>query len=256
MADNHSYNNIISFCIHNGIDIYSNPIIRIYFENLLRSNIFLNQNTNPFSNPFLIQQAEIKYDNSSMETDTDSYLFLEYDGISINLFIKFQRGNLKMNYIRFSNSVYSNDIIRYILYFFQNIFPNIKINSKLEVREVFGKEIKMNIIHYFFYLLDSINIINCFGVKKEIRKTLKFSEKMNDHCSCCNSYVGDISIHGKNIDHIRELQYFGTNNLDNFQILCLDCHNYKTIINRNIGKKMTIQSNADNVDNADEMIGL
>lgn len=244
MTTNHLYNNVISFCKHNYIDIDSNPIIRMYFENLIESNILM------------IQQSEILYDNSSMETDTDSYLFLEYDGSLINLFIKFQRGNLRINYIRYSNSVYANDIIRYILYFFQIIFPNIKINSRLEIREIFDKEIKMNIIHYFFYLLDSINIINCFSIKKDIRKTPRVSEKMNNHCACCNLYVGDISIHGKNIDHIRELQYFGTNNTDNFQILCLDCHNYKTIINKNIGKKITIQFNTNTEDNSDEMNGL
>jgi 5-methylcytosine-specific restriction endonuclease McrA len=83
----------------------------------------------------------------------------------------------------------------------------------------------------------------CFDVPSEKRKALKISDKrelaakLNYECDCCGDIIGDIT-RGTNEDHIRELQYFGTNDLDNFQLLCLDCHNYKTKLNKSKKRKL------------------
>jgi 5-methylcytosine-specific restriction endonuclease McrA len=94
----------------------------------------------------------------------------------------------------------------------------------------------MKIIHHLFYLIEQYRTPSCFDIPSEKRKSLKLSEKrelaakFNYQCDCCGDRIGDIT-RGTNEDHIRELQYFGTNDIDNFQLLCLNCHNYKTKLN-------------------------
>jgi hypothetical protein len=101
----------------------------------------------------------------------------------------------------------------------------------------------MKTVHNLFYLIEQYLTPSCFDVPSEKRKALKLSEKrelstkFNNKCDCCGDIIGDIT-RGINEDHIRELQYFGTNDLSNFQLLCLDCHNYKTKLNKSKKRKI------------------
>ena len=179
----------------------------------------------------------IVFDNSEMETDKDTYYYLSYerDRDRIYLYHSNRRGNLKLNYISIRYDV--SDSILIVL---QSIFPDIQINDRYQIRG----EMNRKIVHHLFYLIESYHTPNCFDVFIQKRKALKISEKIelatkfNNQCDCCETTLGDIT-RGSNEDHIRELQYFGTNDLSNFQLLCLDCHSYKTKLNTK--KKRTFE---------------
>lgn len=99
------------------------------------------------------------------------------------------------------------------------------------------------LVHHLFYLIENYQIPNCFDAFIQKRKALKYSDKkelairFNNKCDCCGTIIGDIT-HSSNEDHIRELQYFGTNDISNFQLLCLDCHSYKTKLNTKKKRKI------------------
>ena len=189
----------------------------------------------------------LSYDNSEMETDKDTYYYLSHESDRIYLYHSNSRGNLKLNYtVLYMTKSYINsrtinigiDIIYSILVILQSIFPKIQINDRHQIRG----ELNMKIVHSLFYLIEEHRTPSCFDVPSEKRKALKLSEKrelatkFNNKCDCCGDIIGDIT-RGTNEDHIRELQYFGTNDLSNFQLLCLDCHNYKTKLNKSKKRK-------------------
>jgi len=190
----------------------------------------------------------LSYDNSEMETDKDTYYYLSHESDRIYLYHSNSRGNLKLNYtVLYMTKSYINsrtinigiDIIYSILVILQSIFPTIQINDRHQIRG----ELNMKIVHSLFYLIEQHRTPSCFDVPSEKRKALKLSEKrelatkFNYQCDCCGDIIGDIT-RGTNEDHIRELQYFGTNDLSNFQLLCLDCHNYKTKLNKSKKRKL------------------
>ena len=190
----------------------------------------------------------LSYDNSEMETDKDTYYYLSHESDRIYLYHSNSRGNLKLNYtVLYMTKSYINsrtinidiDIIYSILVILQSIFPKIQINDRHQIRG----ELNMKIVHSLFYLIEHHRTPLCFDVPSEKRKALKLSEKrelaakFNYQCDCCGDIIGDIT-RGTNEDHIRELQYFGTNDLSNFQLLCLDCHNYKTKLNKSKKRKL------------------
>ena len=186
----------------------------------------------------------LSYDNSEMETDKDTYFFLSHEKDRIYIYHSNSRGNLKLNYtvLYMINSKTINigiDVIYSILIILQSIFPTIQINDRHQIRG----ELNMKIVHNLFYLIEHHRTPLCFDVPNEKRKALKISEKrelarkFNYECDCCRDIIGDIT-RGTNEDHIRELQYFGTNDLSNFQLLCLDCHNYKTKLNKSKKRKI------------------
>ena len=178
----------------------------------------------------------ITFDNSEMETEKDTYYYLshESDGDRIYLYHSNRRGNLKLNYLSIRY-----DVSYSILVILQSIFPDIQINDRYQIRG----EMNRKIVHHLFYLIENYRYPNCFDVFIQKRKALKISEKIelatrfNNQCDCCGTTLGDIT-RGSNEDHIRELQYFGTNDLSNFQLLCLDCHSYKTKLNTKKKRKL------------------
>jgi len=195
------------------------------------------------SNPYYITAPTdiwthlLTFDNSEMETEKDTYYYLSHDSKSnrIYLYHSNRRGNLKLNYLSIRY-----DVIYSILVILQSIFPEIQINDRYQIRG----EMNRKIVHHLFYLIENYRYPNCLDAFIQKRKALKQSEKIelatrfNNQCDCCGTTLGDIT-RGSNEDHIRELQYFGTNDLSNFQLLCLDCHSYKTKLNTK--KKRTFE---------------
>jgi len=181
-------------------------------------------------------ESLLSFDNSEMETEKDTYYYLSYesDHNRIYLYHSNRRGNLKLNYLSIRY-----DVSYSILIILQSIFPEIQINDRYQIRG----EMNRKIVHHLFYLIESYRSPNCFDAFIQKRKALKLSEKrelatkFNYQCDCCGDIIGDIT-RGTNEDHIRELQYFGTNDLSNFQLLCLDCHSYKTKLNKSKKRKI------------------
>jgi len=70
-----------------------------------------------------------------------------------------------------------------------------------------------------------------FEGKKHVRHTFTEQEREQQHklakgkCNCCKTKVGLREMH---IDHIEPLACGGTNDLDNLQVLCKQCHHEKT----------------------------
>ena len=222
--------NILRFCKDNNLSDDTYQKLRYFIHCIL---------SNPYYQTTPIDSWEhlLAFDNSEMETDKDTYYYLshESDNNRIYLYHSNRRGNLKLNYISINY-----DVIYSILVILQSIFPEIQINDRYQIRG----EMNRQIVHNLFYLIENYYTSNCFDANIQKRKALKLSEKrelatkFNSQCDCCGTTLGDIT-HGSNEDHIRELQYFGTNDLSNFQLLCLDCHSYKTKLNTK--KKRTFE---------------
>jgi len=222
--------NILRFCKDNNLSDDTYQKLR-YFIYCILSNPYY-QTTPIDSWAYLLT-----FDNSEMETDKDTYYYLSYeiDLDRIYLYHSNRRGNLKLNYLSIRY-----DVSESILIILQSIFPKIQINDRCQIRG----EMNQKIVHHLFYLIENYYTSNCFDAHIQKRKALKISEKrelatkFNSQCDCCGTTLGDIT-QGSNEDHIRELQYFGTNDLSNFQLLCLDCHSYKTKLNTK--KKRTFE---------------
>ena len=222
--------NILRFCKDNNLSDDTYQKLR-YFIYCILSNPYYQ------TTPMDSWEPLLSFDNSEMETDKDTYYYLSYesDRNRIYLYHSNRRGNLKLNY---TNIRY--DVIHSILIILQSIFPEIQINYRYQIRG----EMNRKIVHHLFYLIESHRSPNCFDAFIQKRKALKLSEKrelatkFNNQCDCCGTILGDIT-RSSNEDHIRELQYFGTNDLSNFQLLCLDCHSYKTKLNTK--KKRTFE---------------
>ena len=71
------------------------------------------------------------------------------------------------------------------------------------------------------------------GINKHIRKEV--ITEQNDKCNTCNKQLTEYNV---NIDHKIGVQFGGTNDLDNLQALCVECHNEKTIKERRNRKKI------------------
>lgn len=219
--------NILQFCKDNNLSDDTYQKLR-YFIYCIISNPYYQ------TTPMESWMNFLEFDNSEMETEKDTYYYLSHEIDRIYLYHSNRRGNLKLNYI---NIRY--DVIYSVIVILQSIFPEIQINDRYQIRG----ELNMRIVHYLFYLLDNYYTLNCFDVFIQKRKALKLSEKrelsdkFNSQCDCCGATIGDIT-NSSNEDHIRELQYFGTNDLSNFQLLCLDCHSYKTKLNTKKKRKL------------------
>jgi len=221
--------NILQFCKDNNLSDDTYQKLRYLIYCIL---------SNPYyqTAPIDLWMNILVFDNSEMETDKDTYYYLLHDSNSnrIYLYHSNRRGNLKLNYI---NIRY--DVSESILIILQSIFPEIQINDRYQIRG----EMNRKIVHHLFYLIEKYYTQNCFDAFIQKRKALKPSEKIelatkfNNQCDCCGTTLGDIT-QGSNEDHIRELQYFGTNDLSNFQLLCLDCHSYKTKLNTKKKRKL------------------
>ena len=233
--------NILRFCKEHNLSDETYQRLRYFLYSMI---------TDPFyqTNARDSWNSLLSYDNSEMETDKDTYFFLSHEKDRIYIYHSNPRGNLKLNYtVLYMNSrtinqdvIYSYINIHYsILVILQSIFPKIQINDRHQIRG----ELNMKTVHNLFYLIEQYLTPSCFDVPSEKRKALKLSEKrelstkFNNKCDCCGDIIGDIT-RGINEDHIRELQYFGTNDLSNFQLLCLDCHNYKTKLNKSKKRKI------------------
>lgn len=222
--------NILRFCKDNNLSDDTYQKVR-YFIYCIISNPYYQ------TAPIDLWTQLLIFDNSEMETEKDTYYYLSHDINSnrIYLYHSNRRGNLKLNYISIRY-----DVSESILVILQSIFPEIQINDRYQIRG----EMNRKIVHHLFYLIENYRTPNCFDVFIQKRKALKISEKIelatkfNNQCDCCETTLGDIT-RGSNEDHIRELQYFGTNDLSNFQLLCLDCHSYKTKLNTK--KKRTFE---------------
>ena len=221
--------NILRFCKENNLSDDTYQKIRYFLYSMIADPFY---QTTPMDS----SEPLISFDNSEMETDKDTYYYLSYesDRNRIYLYHSNRRGNLKLNYL---SIIY--DVSYSILIILQSIFPEIQINDRYQIRG----EMNQKIVHHLFYLIESFRSPNCFDAFIQKRKALKLSEKrelatkFNNQCDCCGTILGDIT-RSSNEDHIRELQYFGTNKLDNFQLLCLDCHNCKTKLNKSKKRKM------------------
>lgn len=223
--------NILQFCKDNNLSDDTYQKLR-YFIYCILSNPYYQ--TTPMDSWMNI----LVFDNSEMETDKDTYYYLSYENENdhnrIYLYHSNRRGNLKLNYLSIRY-----DVIHSILVILQSIFPEIQINDRNQIRG----EMNRKIVHHLFYLIEKYYTQDCFDAFVQKRKALKLSEKIelatkfNNQCDCCGITIGDIT-HGSNEDHIRELQYFGTNDLSNFQLLCLDCHSYKTKLNTKKKRKL------------------
>ena len=225
--------NILRFCKENNLSDDTYQKIRYFLY-----SPFYQTNQDDSWNSLL------SYDNSEMETDKDTYFFFSDESNRTCIYHSNPRGNLKLNYtVLYMTLSYINsrtiNIHHSILVILQSIFPKIQINDRHQIRG----ELNMKIVHNLFYLIEQHRTPSCFDIPIEKRKALKISEKkelaakFNYQCDCCGDIIGDIT-RGTNEDHIRELQYFGTNDLSNFQLLCLDCHNYKTKLNKSKKRKI------------------
>ena len=71
-------------------------------------------------------------------------------------------------------------------------------------------------------------VINELLVKKRnyasVEDVVKLLERQKDKCNCC----GDVLTKRREVDHILPLAEGGSNELDNLQLLCLECHSTKT----------------------------
>lgn len=214
--------NILRFCKDNNLSDDTYQKLRYFIYCILSNPYYLTVPIDSWTHLLI-------FDNSEMETDKDMYYYLSYeiDHDRIYLYHSNRRGNLKLNYI---NIRY--DVSESILIILQSIFPEIKINDRYQIRG----EMNQKIVHHLFYLIEKYYSQNCFDAFIEKRKALKQSEKrelatkFNSQCDCCGDFIGNLT-RASNEDHIRELQYFGTNDLSNFQLLCLDCHECKTKLN-------------------------
>ena len=228
--------NILKFCKENNLSDDTYQKLRYFIYSIFYQTSLLDS-----------WNCLLSYDNSEMETDKDTYFLLSHEKDRIYIYHSNSRGNLKLNYIVLymnprtinQDMIYSYINIHYsILVILQSIFPTIQINDRHQIRG----ELNMKIVHNLFYLIEQYQTPSCFDVPSEKRKALKISDKrelaakFNYQCDCCGDIIGDIT-RGTNEDHIRELQYFGTNDLSNFQLLCLDCHNYKTKLNKSKKRK-------------------
>ena len=223
--------NILRFCKDNNLSDDTYQKIRYFIHGIL---------SNPYyqSNPIDLWNNLLFFDNSEMETDKDTHYYLSYESNNdrIYLYHSNRRGNLKLNYI-YININY--DVIYSILVILQSIFPEIQINDRYQIRG----EMNRQIVHYLFYLIENYRTLNCFDAPIQKRKPLKISEKrelatkFNSLCDCCGDFIGNLT-RSPNEDHIRELQYFGTNDISNFQLLCLDCHDSKTNLNTKKKRKL------------------
>ena len=219
--------NILQFCKDNNLSDDTYQKLR-YFIYCILSNPYYQ--TTPMESWMIF----LEFDNSEMETEKDTYYYLSHECERIYLYHSNRRGNLKLNYLSIRY-----DVSYSILVILQSIFPEIQINDRYQIRG----EMNRKIVHHLFYLIENHRTPNCFDVFIQKRKALKLSEKIelatrfNNKCDCCGKTLGDIT-HSSNEDHIRELQYFGTNDLSNFQLLCLDCHNYKTKLNKSKKRKI------------------
>ena len=69
------------------------------------------------------------------------------------------------------------------------------------------------------------------NIKKVKRKKLNYRDKcdmlIKQQCKC--NHCGNILRKGSiDVDHIKELADGGSNDIDNFQLLCCNCHSIKT----------------------------
>lgn len=153
--------NILQFCKENNLcdEVYQR--LRYFLYSII-ADPFYQTNPRDSWNSLLI------YDNSEMETDKDTYLFLSHEKDKIYIYHSNSRGNLKLNYI----NIYI-DIIYSILVILQSIFPKIQINDRHQIRG----ELNMKIIHHLFYLIEQYRTPSCFDIPSEKRKALKLSEK-------------------------------------------------------------------------------
>lgn len=71
------------------------------------------------------------------------------------------------------------------------------------------------------------------GIYPRIRKEI-ISEQ-NNKCNMCIKPLTEFNV---NIDHKIGVQFGGTNDIDNLQALCLECHNEKTIKEKRKRKKI------------------
>jgi len=215
--------NILRFCKENNLSDDTYQKVRYFIYSPLYQ-----------TNPLDSWNSLLSYDNSEMETDKDTYFFLSHEKDRIYLYNSNPRGNLKLNYINIDI-----DISYSILVILQSIFPEIQINTRHQIRGNMNRKI----INHLFYLIEQHQTPLCFDISIKKRKPLKISEKrelatkFNYQCDCCGDIIGDIT-RGTNEDHIRELQYFGTNDISNFQLLCLDCHSHKTKLNKSKKRKL------------------
>jgi len=222
--------NILRFCKDNNLSDDTYQKLRYFIYCILSNPYYQTTPIDSWTNLLV-------FDNSEMETDKDTYYYLSHERNRnrIYLYHSNRRGNLKLNYININY-----DVSESILIILQSIFPEIQINDRYQIRG----EMNRLIIHHLFYLIENYYTQNCFDVFIQKRKALKLSEKRelatryNHQCDCCGTTLGDIT-QSSNEDHIRELQYFGTNDMSNFQLLCLDCHSYKTKLNTK--KKRTFE---------------
>ena len=221
--------NILRFCKDNNLSDDTYQKIRYFIHGIL---------SNPYyqSNPIDLWNNLLFFDNSEMETDKDTHYYLSHESNNNRTYLYHsnRRGNLKLNYININY-----DVIYSILVVLQSIFPEIQINDRYQIRG----EMNRQIVHYLFYLIENYRTLNCFDAPIQKRKPLKISEKrelaakFNSLCDCCGDFIGNLT-RSPNEDHIRELQYFGTNDISNFQLLCLDCHDSKTKLNTKKKRKL------------------
>ena len=223
--------NILRFCKDNNLSDDTYQKLRYFIHSILSNPCYQ-------SSPIDLWNNLLAFDNSEMETDKDTHYYLSYESNNdrIYLYHSNRRGNLKLNYI-YININY--DVIYSILVILQSIFPEIQINDRYQIRG----EMNRQIVHYLFYLIENYRTLNCFDAPIQKRKPLKISEKrelatkFNSLCDCCGDFIGNLT-RSPNEDHIRELQYFGTNDISNFQLLCLDCHDSKTKLNTKKKRKL------------------
>ena len=221
--------NILRFCKDNNLSDDTYQKIRYFIHGIL---------SNPYyqSSPIDLWNNLLFFDNSEMETDKDTHYYLSHESNNNRTYLYHsnRRGNLKLNYININY-----DVIYSILVVLQSIFPEIQINDRYQIRG----EMNRQIVHYLFYLIENYRTLNCFDAPIQKRKPLKISEKrelatkFNSMCDCCGDFIGNLT-RSPNEDHIRELQYFGTNDISNFQLLCLDCHDNKTKLNTKKKRKL------------------
>jgi len=173
----------------------------------------------------------IKYTNTIEcdYSDADFTVCMKICGEKLYLFLHLSNGLCPINYIN------NDDIsIKYLI--FNYLTEQYKEKFLIDMAENIV-DFDCKILHSLFHFLNNFSkdtYLQVFPRKNITIKTkILITQKQNNKCNCC------FQDFGKNfdIDHIIELAYFGTNDEENLQALCLDCHREKTRFNKSIKAK-------------------
>ena len=243
------YNNFLYLFVKMfSIDI---SIFREHYMYLLNEIQSKKDNYLSFSSSMLVDDFSYEIDYSSIDTMEDGnelFFIFENCEITSTIYIYLNIGqNMKIKMGLLEN--YPREIIPIFLRILKKMFPYLVFTERNFYCQIWNMtQINIEFIQYLFLILTNIqnpefHFITWVNSDVPIREGNNFSaaikrkimERANYCCESCRRNVNLLEkINGKkpNIDHIIEHRFGGTNNEDNAQLLCHDCHCKKTTWNK------------------------